>query len=300
MRNFLKFVTRSRIHAAGTAALGLLLPPFGFVAAGIVGVVTLKYGVADGALVLAASVAVSSAIMLVLFQSADPAIIFAVSMGVPILLLAAVLRYTNSQGAALAAAGSLGAAAIATVHLLTADPVAWWRGVLESFLVDRLQLGRTPDPAVVESLREMAEKLAPLMSGAPTGIAIGSMLLLLLARWGHAVLDNPGGFGKEFRALKLDKRFAYAAVLLGLSAIIFSEFASGLLPELFNLLVVLFVLQGIAIAHALVKHHRASSGWIFGMYIMVVLAPPLAMILLSVTGFSDTWLNYRGRFGAQT
>lgn len=300
MRYFLKFVTRSRIHAAGTAALGLLLPPFGFVAAGVVGVVTLKYGVADGALVLAASLAVSSAIMLVLFQSADPAIIFAVSMGVPIVLLAAVLRYTNSQGAALAAAGCLGASAIAAVHVFTADPVAWWRGVLESFLVERLQRGRTPDPAMVESLREMAEKLAPLMSGAPTGIAIGSMLLLLLARWGHAVLDNPGGFGKEFRALRLDKRVAYAAVLLGSSAVFFSEFASGLLPELFNLLVVLYVLQGIAIAHALVKHHRASSGWIVGMYILVVLVPPLAMILLSVTGFSDTWLNYRARYGAQT
>lgn len=296
----MKFVTRSRTHAAGTAVLGLLLPPFGFVAAGLVGLVTLKYGVADGALILAASVAVSSAVMLLVFQSADPALLFAASMGVPVLLLAAVLRYTASQGAALAAAGALGGGVIAAVHLLAADPVAWWRGVLESFLVDRMQRGSALDPAAVESLRETAEKLAPLMSGAPTGIAIGAMMLLFLARWGQAVLENPGGFGKEFRTLRLDKGVAYAALALGLGAILFSGFASGLLPELFNLAVALFVLQGIAVAHALVKHRRASRGWLVAMYVLIVLAPPLAMILLSVTGFSDTWLNYRARYGAGT
>jgi hypothetical protein len=278
----------------------LLLPPFGFVAAGMVGLVTLKYGAADGALILAASVAVSSAVTLLVFQSADAPLLFAVSMGLPMLLLATVLRITASQGAALACAGLLGGSVIAAVHLLTANPVAWWRGVLEIFLVDRMRRGDAPDPATVESLREMAEKLAPLMSGAPTGIAVGTMVLLFLARWGHAVLDNPGGFGKEFRALRLDRRIAFAAILLGLGAVFLRGFASGLLPELFNLVVALYVIQGIAVAHALAQHRRASSGWLVAMYILVVLMPPLAMILLSVTGFSDTWLDYRTRYGAST
>ena len=299
MQFFLKFITRSRIHAAGTAVLGLLLPPFGFVAAAIVGLVTLKYGVADGLLILAASVAVSSALMLIVFQSADPALLFALSMGVPVLLLAAVLRYTASQGAALTAAGVLGGTFIAGVHLLASDPVAWWRSVLESFLVERLQRGTEPDPAMVESLREMADKLAPLMTGAPVGIAVGAMIILFLSRWGHAVVDNPGGFGKEFRSLRLDKRVAYLSVALGVCAMFFGGFANGLLPELFTLMIVLYVLQGVAVAHALVKQRRSSSGWLAAMYILLVLMPPLAMILLSVAGFSDTWLDYRTRYGAQ-
>lgn len=300
VREFLKFVTRSRTHAAGTAVLGLLLPPFGFVAAGMVGLVTLKYGVADGALILAASVAVSSAVMLLVFHSADAALLFTVSMGLPMLIVAGVLRITASQGTALASAGLLGGSVIAAVHLLTADPVAWWRGVLETFLVDRIARGNTPDPAMVESLRGVSEKLAPLMSGAPTGIAIGTMVLLFLARWGHALLDNPGGFGKEFRALRLNRRVAFAALVLGLGAIVFRGFASGLLPELFKLVVALYVIQGIAVAHALVRHRHASSAWLAAMYILVVLMPPLAMILLSVTGFSDSWINYRRRYGGQT
>ena len=73
-----------------------------------------------------------------------------------------------------------------------------------------------------------------------------------------------------------------------------------MLPELFNLVVALYVVQGIAVAHALVKYRQASSGWLVGLYVLVVLLPPLAMIFLSVTGFSDTWLDYRRRYGAQT
>lgn len=302
MREFLKFVTRSRIHAAATAILGLLLPPFGFVAAAMVGLVTLKYGIADGALILAASVAVGSAAMLLALHSADAAILFALSMGLPILLLAGVLRYTASQGAALTSAGIVGGCVIAAIHLLTADPVAWWRRVLEIFLVERMQRGDAPNPAMAEPLRQLVDNLAPYMTGAPTGIAVGAMVLLFLARWGHAVLDNPGGFGREFRALRLDRPVAFAAIALGFGAIFFSGFASGLLPELFNLVVVLYVVQGIAVAHALANYRQASSGWLTGMYLLLAL-PPLSaipMIVLSVTGFSDTWLDYRARYGGQT
>lgn len=296
----LKFIVRSRIHAGGTAAVSLVLPPFGFVAAGVVGLVTLKYGAADGALILASSVALSSGVMLLVFQSADPALLFALSMGLPVLILAVVLRYTVDQGAALAAAGVLGGLVITAVHLLTADPVAWWRGVLEKFLVERLQRGGSPDPAAVESLSRIAEKLAPLMTGAPAGVAIGALLLLFLARWSHAVLDNPGGFGKEFRALRLDHRVAYATIAITLAALLFARAAGGLMPELFHLVVALYVVQGVAVVHALVTHRQASNTWLVLMYLLLVLVPPLAMIVLSAAGFSDTWIDYRARYAGQS
>lgn len=300
MQGLLKFLIRSRFHAAGSAALGLLVPPFGFVAAGIVGLVTLRYGVADGALILAASLAVSSGVMLVALQSADAALIFALTMGLPVYLLAAVLRYTASQGMTLAAAGALGGSAIAGLHLLSSDPVGWWRWALTKVLVERMHRGGTPpDPAATAPLQEVIDKLAPLMTGAPIGIAIGAMMLLLLARWGHSVLDNPGGFGKEFRALALDRRVAYAGIGLAAGAMLFGDLAQGMLPELFNLVIALYVVQGAAIVHSLVKQRQASTGWLAAMYLLLLLAPPLAMIVLSVTGLSDTWLDYRGRAGAR-
>ncbi|MDX1513401.1 MAG: DUF2232 domain-containing protein [Gammaproteobacteria bacterium] len=299
MQGFLKFVTRSRVHASGTAALSLLVPPFGFVAAGLIGLVTLRYGVADGFLVLGASLVLSAGVMLAAFKSADAVFVFALTMGVPVYMLAVVLRYTASQGIALAAAGVLGGGTIAVLHLLSSDPVAWWRWALTKLLVERVhRAGPPPDPAVVAPLQEIIDKIAPLMTGAPTGIAIGAMMMLLLARWAHSVLDNPGGFGKEFRALRLDRRIAYAGIALAAGALFFGTAAHGLLPELFNLVIALYVVQGAAIVHSLVKQRDASTGWLAAMYLLLLLAPPLAMIALSVAGFSDTWLDYRARAGA--
>jgi hypothetical protein len=298
VQGFLKLVTRSRTNAAGMAALMILLPPFSFAAAGVIGLVTLRYGVADGALILAASLTVSAGVMLIAFQSADPAILFALTMGLPVFLLAMVLRYTASQGVTLVSAGVLGWLGIGAVHLFTADPLAWWRGLLEKFVVERMQRGRAPlDAATLESLREVMDAVASLMSGAPAGIAIGAMLLLLLARWGHSVLENPGGFGKEFRSLKLDRRVAYVGIGMAACAMFFGNFAHGLLPAMFNMVIALYVVQGAAIAHALVNQ-RAARGWLVTMYLLLVMpvTSALMLILLSVTGFSDTWLDYRQRF----
>jgi hypothetical protein len=299
VQGFLKLVTRSRTNAAGMAALMILLPPFSFAAAGVIGLVTLRYGVADGALILAASLTVSAGVMLIAFQSADPAILFALTMGLPVFLLAMVLRYTASQGVTLVSAGVLGWLGIGAVHLFTADPLAWWRGLLEKFVVERMQRGRAPlDAATLESLREVMDAVASLMSGAPAGIAIGAMLLLLLARWGHSVLENPGGFGKEFRSLKLDRRVAYVGIGMAACAMFFGNFAHGLLPAMFNMVIALYVVQGAAIAHALVNQQRAAGGWLVTMYLLLVMpvTSALMLILLSVTGFSDTWLDYRQRF----
>jgi hypothetical protein len=303
VQGFLKIVTRSRSNAAGITALMILLPPFGFVAAGVIGLVTLKFGVADGALILAASLAVSAGVMLIAFQSADPAILFALTMGLPVFLLAMVLRYTASQGVTLASAGVLGCVGIGAVHLLTADPVVWWRGLLETLVVERMQRGRAPlDAATSESLRELVDVVAPLMSGAPAGIAIGAILLLFLARWGQALLENPGGFGKEFRALKLDRRVAYVGIGIGVGAIFIENFAHGLLPAMFNMVIALYVVQGAAIAHAVVNRQRAARGWLVTMYLLLVMpiTSALMLILLSVMGFSDTWVDYRQRFGPRT
>ncbi|HEY5701611.1 MAG TPA: hypothetical protein VIT83_05940, partial [Gammaproteobacteria bacterium] len=263
MQGLLKFVTRSRLHASASAAISLLVPPFGFVAAGIIGLVTLRYGIADGALILAASLAVSSGVMLIAVQSADAALIFALTMGAPVFLLAIVLRYSSSQGMALAAAGALGGSAILLLHLVSSDPVGWWRWALTKLLVERMhRAGPPPDPAALAPLQELIDKLAPLMTGAPVGIAVGAMILLFLARWGHSVLDNPGGFGKEFRALRLDRRMAYVGIVLALGATFYGAAAHGLLAQLFNLLIALYVVQGVAVVHSLVKQREASTGWL--------------------------------------
>jgi hypothetical protein len=290
---------RSRTHAISVAVIGMLLPPFSFVTGGIIGVAVLRYGLADGALVLAVSMAVSTLAMGLLLGTYQPVVIFVLFTGLPILLLAQVLRQTGSQGTTLTAAGALGALVLVGIHLLTADPVAWWRAKLERFVAQPIREAN-PDlaPEMLKQLDEAMQGMSMLMLSLPAATVVGAMLILWLARWMHATLDNPGGFGKEFRALRMDQRVAFAGVALALLAIFAGNFAGGLFRGLLVLVIVVYTIQGIALVHAVVHKRGASVAWLVAVYAGIVIMPPAAILGLALTGFSDAWFDFRRRWGA--
>jgi hypothetical protein len=296
--SLVRFIVRSRTHAIFVAVIGMLVPPFSFVSGGIVGLTALRYGLADGALVLAVSMAVSTLAMGLLLGTYQPVVIFVLFTGLPVLFLAWILRQTDSQGTTLAAAGAVGAAVLAGIHLLTADPVAWWRAKLEHFVAEPIRQAN-PDmaPEMLEQLDQAMQGMSTLMMSLPAATVVGAMLILWLARWMHATLDNPGGFGEEFRALRLDRRVAYVGVLLALLAILAGHFAGGLFRGLLVLVIIMYTIQGIALVHAVVHKRGASLAWLVAMYAGIVILPPATILGLALTGFSDTWFDFRRRWG---
>ena len=292
---------RSRTHAIGVAVLGMLLPPFSFVSGGIVGLTTLRHGLGDGALVLAVTTAVSTLAMGLLLGTYQPVVIFILFTGLPVLALARVLGMTNSQGATLAAAGALGGAVLAAIHLLTRDPVAWWRSGLERWVAQPIR-DANPDmgPEMLEQLDQTMESLSLLMLSLPAATVVAAMLIVWLARWMQATIDNPGGFGKEFRALRLDSRIAYVAVALALLAILAGHFAGGLFRGLLALAIIMYTLQGLAIVHAMVHARGASAAWLVAVYAGILIIPPAVILGLALTGLSDTWFDFRRRWGTGT
>jgi hypothetical protein len=298
MGSVVRFIVRSRTHAISVAVAGMLVPPFSFVTGGIIGLTTLRYGLADGALVLAASMAASTLAMGLLLGTYQPVVIFVLFTGLPVILLAQVLRQTDSQGAALAAAGTVGAAVLAAIHLLTADPVMWWRSQLEQFVAAPIREANSDmTPEMLAQLDEAMESMSLLMMSLPAATIVGAMLILWLARWMHASLDNPGGFGKEFRALRLDRRVAYVAVALAVLAVFAGRFAGGLFGGLTVLVIIMYAIQGIALVHAGVAKRGASVAWLVAVYLGIVIIPLAAILGLGLAGFSDTWFDYRRRWG---
>ena len=292
-------MVRTRTHAIATAVIGMLLPPFSFVSGGIIGLTGLRYGLADGALVLAVSMTVSTLAMGLLLGTYQPVVIFILFTGLPVLLLAQVLRQTESQGTTLTAAGAMGALVLVGIHLLTADPVAWWRAKLERFVAQPLREAN-PDlaPEMLKQLDEAMEGMSMLMLSLPGATVIGAMLILWLARWMHATLDNPGGFGPEFRALRMDRRMAFVGVALALLSMAAGNFAGGLFRGLLVLVIIMYTIQGIALVHAVVHKRGASVAWLVAVYMGIVIMPPAAILGLALTGFSDTWFDFRRRWGA--
>ena len=291
MGGFLRFVTRSRHHAIGVSALSLLIPPFSFVAGAVIGLATLRYGMGEGALVLAGSALVFAAAMWGLAGSIAPAVLFVAVTGLPALALCALLRATSSQGFVLAAAALAAGAWIVTLYMAVADPVAWWVESLETFFA-----ARTDGGAGTREIEEFAEFLAPVLTGFPIAVMVTSILVVFLARWGHATLDNPGGFGREFRALRLGRRFAAGAGVVVVVALFAASREAGMGHDLVMLIVAAYAIQGIALVHGLVALRGGARGWIVAMYASLLLVTPVTVLALSVAGFSDAWFDYRARF----
>jgi len=294
-----RFVMRSRTHTIAVGVIGMLLPPFSFVTGGVVGLVTLRGSLADGLLVLAATMALSTLAMGVLLGTYQPVVIFILFSGLPVLLLSDVLRRTASQGTTLAAAGAMGAAVLGAIHLLTADPVAWWRALLDRYVAQPIR-DANPDftPEMLEQLDQAMQGVSALMLSLPAASVVGAMLIVWLARWMHAAIDNPGGFGKEFRALRLDPRMAFVALGLALLAIFAGNFASGMFRGLLVIAIILYTIQGIALVHAIVHARGASTAWLVAVYAGILLIPPGAILGLALAGFSDTWFDFRRRWSA--
>lgn len=291
---------RSRTHAISVAVLGMLVPPFSFISGAIVGATALRRGIADSALVLALCVAVPGLVMTLWSVGYQPVIVFALFTGIPVIALAQVLRGTASEGIALTAAGALSALVLAGIHLLTKDPGRWLGARLDSLLVQPIRDARPDAPEeMLEVLGHIVDALS-VPAATVSGFMMIALLTLWLARWMQAVLDNPGGFGKEFRELRLDRRIAYAGVVVALLAILAGGFADGLFPAWFVIVINMFTIQGIAVVHGVVHKRQASAGWLAVMYAGLVLFSPIASLGLAMAGISDTWFDFRRRWGAGT
>ncbi|WP_017937100.1 hypothetical protein [Zestomonas thermotolerans] len=134
--------------------------------------------------------------------------------------------------------------------------------------------------------------LAPVLTGLMAGLLqAASLLCLMLGRYWQAVLYNPGGFGREFRALRLPPALALpllAGMLLGPNL---GVQAAMLTP----LCSVPLAFAGLALIHGLVAQGRLGRFWLVGLYVTLVLFMQLTYPLLVVFALVDSLIDFRGR-----
>lgn len=305
MGALLRFIVRGRAQGviAATAAfvLAFLMPPLLSVSGAIVGLFTLRQGLIEGSLIMAGTSVLAAATTLTLLHSVNPALVFALTTGIPALVLAEILRRTASQGLALAVAGVGVGVALLGFHMVTEDPVAWCRELLQRAFVEPMSRRPDMDARSLTVIQQWADRFAPsLLFFMTTAAVMGAMVVLWLARWAHAVLDNPGGFGKEFRALRLPRQVAYVGVGLAALAILTGGAPQGVFYSLAMVAVVLYAIQGLSLAHALVRARGLSVAWLWVLYILLLVLTQEAVYALAIAGFADAWLDFRARFPAGT
>jgi hypothetical protein len=126
---------------------------------------------------------------------------------------------------------------------------------------------------------------------------LGASVSLFIARWWQAMLFNPGGFGAEFRALRADWRLAVGAVVVLVGLLLLEGEPRRLAAELMLVALVVFSLQGLAVAHGLLAGSRQAGLWIGALYIAIALLWPYPLLALGAVGLIDTWVDFRTRQG---
>ncbi|ACL72013.1 DUF2232 domain-containing protein [Thioalkalivibrio sulfidiphilus] len=294
MKALASFIMQGRLRAvttvAGFGAAGLIIPPMGLVASAAVALVALRLGTLQGLWVLLMASALLAGLVWV--GGVQPAVGFMLGavQWLPMLLLAHLLRQTVSWPVSLLAGVAVACGGILLVHASVPDVTEMWVQTLHQILGPVFQQSGTSAAELDEALRQAA----PLMTGMLAAALLMSLALaLVLARYWQAQLYNPGGFADEFQRLQLGR--VPALVLAGLMLGAWMT-QSTLLIELSLVFLVVFFLQGIALVHGLTRQLEMHKFWLVGMYVLMVIALPQVMIMLSAFGAIDSVADFRARF----
>lgn len=283
MRALADFIMRGRVQATlvvvGCAALPLLF----WLSAAAGSLVFLRRGFKDASGILAW--ALLPALVWWFFGEPRTLMVLLGTFG-----LAALLRAGQSWSRVLLFSIAWGLVYGVILGSVFREPIEALAQVLEKALPQMLD--GLYQQLTVEERARLGSVIAPVLTGLIAALLQAvSLLALMLGRYWQAALYNPGGFGSEFRAIRLP---LVPALLLLVCMLIAPNFGSEL-AMLTPLCSVPLVFAGLALIHGLVAQKRLARFWLVGMYVTLVLFMQLIYPLLVVLAIVDSLIDFRGR-----
>lgn len=283
MRALAEFIMRSRMQATLVVVGAAALPMLFWLSAAAGSLVLLRRGLSDalGILVWALLPALAwwyfgePRTLLVLLGTLGLALVLRASVSWPRVLLASV-------GLGLIFGLVLGE----LFGGLIASAVGELKALLPKLLEGVYEQLSAAEQAKLESL------LAPVMVGLMAAVLqMVSLLSLLLGRYWQAQLYNPGGFAREFRALRLPPALAVGLLLV----MLLGPNLGAQLAMLTPLCSVPLALAGLALLHGLVAQKQLSGFWLVGLYVSLLLFMQLVYPLLVMLAVVDSLIDFRRR-----
>ena len=155
-----------------------------------------------------------------------------------------------------------------------------------------MALGEVYQQLSVEERARLATLIAPILTGLIAALLQAiSVLSLILGRYWQAVLYNPGGFGREFRAI----RIPLGPAMLLLACMLVGPSFGPQLAMLTPMCSVPLAFAGLALIHGLVAQGRLARFWLVGVYITMLPFMQLIYPLLVVLAIVDSLIDFRGR-----
>jgi hypothetical protein len=300
MKAFATWVMKGRMQAviAATvlAVLALLITPLALVSAAVITLTVLRQGWREGLLVVASALLAIAGLGGLLFQMPVAIALIGLMLWVPAAVLGGIVGQTGSLRLGIEAAAVAAAGIVLLQYATLGNPAAFWADMLNEFLVSRLD----EQAQGASGLGEIVQAMAAWMAG---GVAaswfIGAVMSLSLARYWAALIDRPGAFGEEFRNLRFGRWLLLLVPALFVVGVLMTGGEPSLLGQLYLVGMVVFLIQGVSVAHALVAEFSASAAWLAGLYMMLVFIAPQGATMVSIAGYADGWLDFRARVRAR-
>lgn len=296
LQNLALFSMRGRWQAAGVIALlsiaALMLPPFSYLASGIIVLCTLRMGPKEGIRVVLATTVLFTLLTAVLLDKIFISGLFLISSWLPILGVSLVLGYTRSLAVSLLTATGLGIVVVLGFYLVLPSPMVWWQALIEPLAET---LGQQPGWQFDQvQTHTIILNLSVMMTGLmAAGLSLNVILGLLVGRSWQAKLYNPGGFASEFQQLRLGRTAAILTVVIMIVTALPLSNNVAVLRECLPLLLVLFSLQGLSVVHAIVEQQQRQSFWLVAVYVLLIVMMPQMAVLLTMIGVLEQWFNFR-------
>ena len=279
MRALAEFILRGRLQAGAVALLGYLLPLLTPVT---VALVTLRKGAVEGTSILL--LGLSPALLSIMLSGGDslvlwitllslitvyiPAVILRITIQLPLMMLSAIF-------AAMAISGAVMWLAPNAVDSLVESLMGSVASASNSANADQAM---TPLVASHTSISGMIAYI----------LAFNGLTAVFIGRWLQALVFNPGGFGQEFRALRLG---VSTTVIFFLGSLLL-RFQGEDYLWWSNVLAIPLLLVALSIAHSFVKARQLQTPWLVLFYFAAMVFMPVVVCI----GFADAWVNFRDRF----
>lgn len=226
-------------------------------------------------------------VSLVLYRSMIQVPLVAIVFWLPAIVAAGILGRSTNLGLAVLSILASGVVAVLGITAFAGGDAAFWQEPLARSL--EMSVANSDTVLTEQQMETLVEGISNMMTGA-LGVSVMSvaMCALFLARYWQAALVNPGGFRKEFHALSLGRHAALACMAIIALALLQK---GPLLSALAMVSVFAFFIQGLAVAHALVSERGLGRGWLYGLYVLLLL--PHTVLLLAALGLADSVYRLR-------
>lgn len=284
MRALAEFIMRGRMQATLVVAGCAILPLLYWLGAAAGCLVLLRRGLKDALGVLA--LGLLPALIWWLYSDDPRALLVLLGSS----SLALVLRASESWNRVLLVSIAMGVVFAVVLGTVFAPQIEMLAQALIKVMPSLL--GDVYQKLSVDEQAHFASLIAPVLTGLIAALLqIVSVLSLIVGRYWQALLYNPGGFGREFRAI----RFPLLPAMLLLAFMLLGPNIGPQMAMLTPLCSVPLVFAGLALIHGLVAQKRLARFWLVGLYVTLLLFMQLIYPLLVVLAIVDSLIDFRGR-----